>query len=237
MPLLLALESATPEVSVALVRDATLLAERRAPAGTPAAEGLLPELDALLREAGIALEAVEAFAVSIGPGSFTSLRIGIATLKGLAFGSRRPVAPVPTLAAVARSAGPAEGPVVALLDARRGELYAGAWRRGGEEPDPSVPEDVYTPEALLARLPERALLVGEGARVLAEAASAAGLAPHPVAPAPAGVPSAGQVGLLGARLLARGKGIDVADLVPFYGRRAQAEVLRTGLAFEPRSGG
>ena len=235
MPLLLAIECATADVSVALVRDAELLAERRAAAGAPAAEVLLPELDALLGDAGLGLGAVEAFAVSIGPGSFTSLRIGIATLKGLAFGSRRPVAPVPTLAALARGAGPAQGPVVGLLDARRGELYAGAWRRGGEEADPAVPEDVYTPEALLARLPEGAVLVGEGVALLREALGGR-MTAHGVAPPPAGVPSAGQVGLLGARLLVRGQGIDAAELAPFYGRRAQAEVLRTGLASEPRRG-
>jgi len=126
--------------------------------------------------------------------------------------------------------------VVGLLDARRGELYAGAWRRGGEEADPALPEDVYTPEALRARLPERAVLVGEGVALLREALGGEAMETHVIAPPPAGVPSAGQVGLLGARLLARGEGVDVAELAPFYGRRAQAEVLRTGLVFEPRPG-
>ncbi len=232
MPLVLALETATPLVSVALVRDATPLAEVLAAPGVPAAEALLPALDALLREAELSLDAVEAFAVSIGPGSFTSLRIGVATLKGLAFGSGRPVAPVPTLAALARRAGESLQPVVALLDARRGELYAGAWRRGGEEPDPSVPEGIYTPEALLARLPPGAPLVGEGVPLLAAAGGAGFADAHRLIPPPLGVPSARLVGLLGARLLARGKGIDAAELVPVYGRRAQAEVLRTGRAFE-----
>ena len=102
-PLLLALETATPAVSVALLRGEEVLAERRAAPG-PASETLLVAIDALLRGAQVEASGLEAFAVSIGPGSFTRLRVGIATAKGLAFGTGRPVAAVSSLAALARAA-------------------------------------------------------------------------------------------------------------------------------------
>ena len=102
-PLLLAVETATAAPSVALWRGDALLGERAADPGRPTAEALLPALDALLADAGLALAAVEAVAVSIGPGSFTGLRIGVATVKGLAFGTGRPAIAVSTLAAVARA--------------------------------------------------------------------------------------------------------------------------------------
>ncbi|MBW2543077.1 MAG: tRNA (adenosine(37)-N6)-threonylcarbamoyltransferase complex dimerization subunit type 1 TsaB, partial [Deltaproteobacteria bacterium] len=148
--LLLALEPATAALSVALLRGPELIDEIAAPAG-PAAATLLQTVDALLERAGAALGDLEAFAVSIGPGSFTSLRVGIATLKGLAFESGLPIAPVSTLAALARAAEPADRLVVPMLDARRGELYAAAYAADADW-EPIVPEGVYTPEALCAQL-------------------------------------------------------------------------------------
>ena len=98
--LLLALETATSSMSVALLRGEEVVALERQPVARAAAEGLLPAVDALLRGAGAGLADVAAIAVSIGPGSFTSLRVGIATAKGLAFGTGRGAVAVPTLAAL-----------------------------------------------------------------------------------------------------------------------------------------
>jgi tRNA threonylcarbamoyladenosine biosynthesis protein TsaB len=229
-PLLLAFETATRVTSVALLRGGELIGEERAPAGRPAAETLLPTLDALLARCGSDTASVDAFAVSIGPGSFTSLRIGVATVKGLAFGSARPVAPVPTLAALARTAPEPDLPVVPMLDARRGEVYAAAYAPAG---DALLAAGVYTPEELARKLPPACVLVGEGIAVCGEwlrERLGQGLRLHPP---PASDPSARHVGALGAALLSRGGGIDAADLLPHYLRRAEAEVQRTGERFEP----
>jgi tRNA threonylcarbamoyladenosine biosynthesis protein TsaB len=229
-PLLLALETATRTTSVALLRGEELVAEVTAPADLTAAEGLLPAVDAALRDGGSDVSDVAAFAVSIGPGSFTRLRVGLATAKGLAFGTPRPLVPVPTLAALAWAAKRRDAPVVPLLDARRGEVYAAAFDLGGDLPQLALPEGVYTPAELIARLPERCLLVGEGV-ALCGAEICAGLGAG-AATGPAD-PAARHVGLLGARLLARGKGVPAAEAVPRYVRRAEAEVKRTGQRFEP----
>lgn len=234
--LLLAVESSSSTPGVALLRGEEVVAEVEGAPGRHGAESLLPGIDAALSRAGACLDDVEAFAVSIGPGSFTGLRVGVATVKGLAFASGKPVAAVSTLAALARAAaGCAEpkAPVVALLDARRGEVYAAGWRV--EEPGrrvlPAAPaEGVYAPEELAAVLPAGALLVGEGVGVCGERLRV--LAPRPLRLGPGLAPRARDVGALGRLTLAAGGGVAAADLVPRYLRRAEAEVKRTGQRFE-----
>jgi len=201
--------------------------------GRSGAESLLPGIDAVLREASLALGDIEGFAVSIGPGSFTGLRVGLATVKGLCFGNERPVAAVPTLAALGAGAADDGLPVVGLLDAQRGEVYAALFRFPGPEALPEEGEPalgVYTPDALAARLPERCHLVGEGLGVCGERLRELG-GPGVVLGAPRAA-RAFDVGRLGRRMLARGEGMAAADLVPRYVRRAQAEVDRTGARFE-----
>ncbi len=233
-PLLLAFETATPAISVALLRGEELIAEERAAADRTGAESLLPAVHALLERQGTALEDVEAFAVSIGPGSFTGLRVGLATVKGLAYGTGRPVAPVPTLSALACAVPHGDGPVAAVLDARRGEVYAAVFADASPGPEcpPLLAEGVYTADELAARLPLRARVVGEGVAVVAERLRDR-LGPGlQLVPPPAGDARARHVGVLGARVLAAGEGVEARAMVPRYVRRAQAEVVRTGERYE-----
>jgi tRNA threonylcarbamoyladenosine biosynthesis protein TsaB len=230
-PLLLAVDTATEVASWALWRGERLVAEQAAEVGRPTAEGLLAALDALFARAGVGLDDVDGFAVSIGPGSFTGLRIGVATVKGLAFTPVKPVVGVPTLAALARHAeGP--GPVVALLDARRGEVYAAGFEKDAEgEPKPAswLPEGVVPVRELAGRLPAGCRLVGEGLAVCGDVFSSVDLAP--LAP-PYPETTARHVAALGARRFATEALPSAAPLIPRYVRRAEAEVKRTGERFE-----
>jgi tRNA threonylcarbamoyladenosine biosynthesis protein TsaB len=233
-PLLLALETATPALSVALLRGEEFIDEVCAPPG-PAAETLLPAIDTLLGRAGVEIQALEAFAVSIGPGSFTSLRVGIATAKGLAFGTDRPVAPVSTLAALALIPDPTEAVIVPMLDARRGEVYAAAYAAASRH-ETIIETGVYTPDELCARLVTPCILIGEavalcGAAIRARLGDGVALLPPPQ-----GDPRARYVGALGAAMLARGEAVDAASLSPNYVRRAEAEAKRVGEPFEPGPG-
>jgi tRNA threonylcarbamoyladenosine biosynthesis protein TsaB len=228
-PLILALETATPLLSAAVLRGDELIEECRAAAG-PAAETLLPCVDRLLSSTGFDLREVDAFAVSIGPGSFTSLRVGAATAKGLAFGTDRPIAAVSTLRALAERAAASVVTVVPMLDARRGEVYAAAYA-GGAQREPILAEGVYTPEELCGKLNAPLLLLGDGIAV-AGATLREQLGAVECLESPAGDPSAACVGALGARILAQGGGRRAEDLVPRYVRRAEAEVKRTGERFE-----
>ena len=240
-PWLLAVESATAIGSVALMRGRDCVASRRGDPARPAAETLLPCIEVLLEEAALRVADLDAYAVSIGPGSFTSLRIGLATVKGLAFGSDCPAVAIPTLGVLAASAPPAEGLQVPMLDARRGEVYAAAYGVDLSAPDACLPLGVYGPEALAAALPPRCCLLGEGAAVCGAALQQA--LGEGITLLPEMAPRAECLGALGVAALERGEGVDPAQLAPWYLRRAQAEVVRTGEAWEappgsdPRGGG
>src|SRR5690349_7954361 len=121
----------------------------------------------VLAQAGRDLAEVEAYAVGLGPGSFTGLRIGLATWKGLAYAQRRPLAGASSLAAMALGAAgsaPEGALLVPLLDAKKGELYAGFYVARGGLVEAVHPEAALPPAALAARL---AALAAEGARPLA----------------------------------------------------------------------
>lgn len=230
--MILAVETATRTMSVALLRGESLVAEITTCDDRVHSERLLPAIDELLGDASTSLDAVTAFAVSAGPGSFTGLRIGIATVKGLAFGGEQRVAPVSTLAALAEPALGEAGAVAALLDARRGEVYAAVFGEGGAGPPGSAGDRVYRPDELCAVLPEGCrLVVGEGAEAVAEAVARQRDDTRWLEP-PLGEPRAHWVGRLGARVLERGDGVAADALRPRYVRRAEAEVKRTGERFE-----
>ena len=122
-PLILSVETATLAGSVALSRGAEVLSAWTGDSGVSHSNTLLSDIDRVLAEAQIDLSEIELFAVATGPGSFTGLRIGLATVKGLAATLDRPTAGVPTLQAVALAAGPSPRSV-ALLPAGRGEVFA-----------------------------------------------------------------------------------------------------------------
>jgi tRNA threonylcarbamoyladenosine biosynthesis protein TsaB len=211
------------------------LVELSRPGDQHHAETLLPLVDRALGQAGLGLDEIQAFGVSIGPGSFTSLRIGLATVKGLAFGTPRPVAPVSTLAALAWTADQGVDlriPVMALLDARRGELYAAGYEMVGEDPREFLREGVYTPGELAEHTPPHCRLVGEGAALFGDEIRALRGSGVENWAARCGCPRASAVGALAARVLAAGRGCDAADLAPRYLRRAEAEVKRTAKRFE-----
>jgi tRNA threonylcarbamoyladenosine biosynthesis protein TsaB len=122
----LGLDSATLMAGIAIVDDATVLAEARHDQSGRTAD-LLVTLDNVCKRAKISPMDLDAIAVGAGPGSFTGLRIGMATAKGIAFAAGKPLWAVSSLAALAHDRGPFDGITVAVLDARRGEVFAGCY--------------------------------------------------------------------------------------------------------------
>lgn len=175
--IVLGLDTATPStVAGVLVGDAVFeVRDDPAPGARPAHAGrLLAAAEEALAAAGVAWEELDRLAVGVGPGSFTGLRIGIATARALAQGRGLPVVGVSTLEALARGA---QAPVVlAVLDARRGEAFAAAWGAG------AFPPAALTPDALAERvraLPVAPLAVGDGAVRFRDSLEAAGArVPH-----------------------------------------------------------
>jgi tRNA threonylcarbamoyladenosine biosynthesis protein TsaB len=152
--LILALDTTTRAGSCALARDGIVLREEASDASRPPAARLPADLMALLSNAGSTLDAVEAFAVATGPGSFTGLRIGIATMQGLAFATGKPLIGVSgfdALASIAAATLRYPSILAPWVDAWRGEVYAAVYERGREV----IPSVVAEPTALLRQLDAR----------------------------------------------------------------------------------
>lgn len=210
----LGIDTATRLASVALIRDGEILAEARGD-GDGRGTDLLVQIDAVCARAGVAPKQIEAVAVGAGPGSFTSLRIGMATAKGIAFAAGRPLWAVSSLAALAFEALEDDRVIVAALDARRGEVYAGAYRRDGSAIASLGDERVLAPGELAA------FGAAHGAtRFVGDAAAA-----YPELAALPGAWDRTPSGAAVARLALAGARADVLVTgVPAYIRPAEAEI-------------
>ncbi|HTT72355.1 MAG TPA: tRNA (adenosine(37)-N6)-threonylcarbamoyltransferase complex dimerization subunit type 1 TsaB [Anaeromyxobacteraceae bacterium] len=254
--LVAALDTATLSLSVALCTleqgEVRLVGERlERAAARPGPQGptgghggrLPGALLELVEAAGQRLADLEGYAVGLGPGSFTGLRIGLATLKGLAYGQGRPIAGASSLAALALSAVPGtrEGALlVPLLDAKKGEVYAGFYRVEEGRVVAALPEAALAPAALAARVEALAAegfpvhLFGEG--LAACGAAARGL---PTLDTEVVTPRALSVARLCAQALAQG--YDPAKLFalePHYVRPSEAELkFPSGLPYAGRNPG
>ena len=164
-PLILAIETATLAGSIVLARGEEIVGGLNGDPGTSHSNTLLADLDKLLRQTNTELARIDLFAVAAGPGSFTGLRIGIATVKALSATLDRPCAAVPTLHAVALSGGPSETSV-ALLPAGRGEVFAQLFSVAGDGAVTALDEPAHIPPARMIEKYgslENVLWCGEGA--------------------------------------------------------------------------
>jgi len=126
--LILALDSTAIVASVALCRDERVIASFTVKNGNTHSETLLPMVEAVLRSANLKIEDIDLFACSVGPGSFTGVRIGTATVKGLAFGQNKNCIGVSTLEALAENLFPFDGIICPVMNARRGQVYNALFR-------------------------------------------------------------------------------------------------------------
>ncbi|MCR4838438.1 MAG: tRNA (adenosine(37)-N6)-threonylcarbamoyltransferase complex dimerization subunit type 1 TsaB, partial [Eubacterium sp.] len=125
---IIGIDSSGNVASVAYVADGTLIAEYTINNKKTHSQTLLPMLDQIVRDAEIELSEIDAIAVAAGPGSFTGLRIGAATVKGLGLALEKPVIAIPTCEGLAYNLMGNSGLVVPIMDARRGQVYTGIYR-------------------------------------------------------------------------------------------------------------
>ncbi len=160
----LAIDTATPSASAALVQDGHILAECSAQGQKNHSELLLQMIDRLFDWSGSGRTTVDLLAVSTGPGSFTGLRVGISTAQGMAFALDRPLAGIPTLDVIAAQS--AAGELISpMIDARKLQVYAALYRSRGRDVMQVRPPAVLAPESWVQNLPGPAVLIGTGASV------------------------------------------------------------------------
>lgn len=226
---ILGIESSSEAASVALVTDDVLTAEFTVNFKRTHSQTLLPMLAQMGQMIGLDIKTVDAIAAAAGPGSFTGLRIGAATAKGLGLALDRPLVEVPTLEALACNLWGCAGVVCPILDARRGQVYAGVYRMDGARFGP--PEIIYGQcaadiGALLRELEDiggPVTFLGDGVPVFRARIEAELKVPYRFAPAQNNRQRAASVAALGAEYAKRGKTVTAAEFKPDYLRKSQAE--------------
>src|SRR5512135_3257648 len=222
---ILSIETSTMLGGVAVLDgEAGLIAETRLNVKTTHSERLMTVIDGVLKQSELGMEAIDAFAVANGPGSFTGLRIGLSTAKGLSFATGKPIVTVPTLEAFAYNFPYCPWPVCLMLDARKGEVYAAVFRWEGGAFLRVVEDTSIKTEDLLRKFDQIVMFAGEGAalykpvitEVMKERAVFA--SPEKMVPSPA------NVAVLGISKAERGEFADTLAAVPRYIRKSEAEV-------------
>lgn len=223
--LILAIDTTGATLSAALLENETIRAEVFVNTGDNHSHNLLPAIKHVCDLAGASTGMIDLFICTLGPGSFTGVRIGASTIKGLAMATGKPVVGLSTLEALAANIGQIAGSICPILDAQRGQVYTALYKLDGNFIPELMQEARLTDlEPFIARLKNKAkvIFVGSGAMKYADLISrtlpGANIAPVQFAQVRASV-----AGLLGLRKYQQGHQLDVLTFAPFYLRLAEAE--------------
>jgi len=228
---ILAIETSTMLGGIAIMDDLSgLIAEVRLNVKSTHSERLMTEIDHVLKQAELKVSDIDVFAIAIGPGSFTGLRIGLSAVKGFSYATGKPIVSVPTLEALAWNFPYCRHPVCTMLDARKKEVYSALfkWEDGGfirliDEVSIRINRVL---EDIKLSSDKKVVFTGEGAilyrdkiiEVMGEKAIFA--SPEKIVPSPA------NVAYIGIKKAIKGEFSEPVSLVPFYIRRSEAELKR-----------
>ncbi len=222
--LLLSVDTTTPTGSVALLRNTVLLSEVNCDSSLTYSERLLPAIHYILETQGLESRDIDAFALAVGPGSFTGIRIGVSTIKSLALASGKLVASVSSLDAYALKLHMQGRRLVCpFLDAKKEEVYSALFESHGGEIKEILDQGAYSPDNILSSLPSNRIIefIGNGVgpyreKIVSYLRDKARLSSRSLF-------IAREVGILGYRALEEKKGIQSCDVKPLYFRKSQAE--------------
>ena len=223
---ILALDSSGIVASVAIVEDNTLLVEYTVNYKKTHSQTLLPMLDEVAKMTELDLSTIDAIAVAAGPGSFTGLRIGSATAKGLALALKKPLVAVPTVEALAYNLYDTNGLICPIMDARRNQVYTGIYRFENHKLVTLEDQMAVSITDLLDKLNERGepvTFLGDGVPVFEKTIGENLKVPHTFAPAHVNKQRAAAVAALGEIYYREGKLQSAAEHTPEYLRVSQAE--------------
>lgn len=226
---ILSVESSSLVASVALLEDELIIAEYSINCGLTHSQTLLPMLDEIVKRTGTGLEDIDAIAISGGPGSFTGLRIGVATAKGLGLGLSKPLIHIPTLDATAYNIYGVDALICPIMDARRSQVYTGIYKHqyDFEVVMESKPMDIRELLATLSTYRQRVLFLGDGVPVYKEIIEKEADFEYSFVPPNNNRQRAASVAALAALYFKEGKTVDADLMQPEYLRLSQAERERS----------
>jgi tRNA threonylcarbamoyladenosine biosynthesis protein TsaB len=221
---ILAVDTATKSCSVGVVENETVLGEITKVGEQTHSKHLLEMVHAVIGEAGLTLSELDGFAVTRGPGSFTGLRIGISSIKGLALALNRPVVGISSLQTLAQQIAPTSHLIYPLIDARKGEVYTSIYRFDKGALRPAHEEKVSAPQEVVQNIHSPSIFVGSGAvlyrdLIMDKLGDLASFAPED-----SHIIRASTLAYLALKRFESGDAGEVADLVPYYIRKSDAEL-------------
>ncbi len=220
----LGIDTSTKYAGVAIVEDGVVLAQSILQFMASHSEKLLPEISHLLEIMKIPLETIDYYAVTVGPGSFTGLRVSVSTVKGLSFVTRKKVIPLSTLEVIARGLAFVDYPICPILDARKKEVYSALFRWEKDELIRLKEDSVLKLEALNGWLNERTIFVGDGLNIYSEKLTQMFGEKAIFVKSSYSIPSPAIVAIMGEEKAKEGKFISARDLQPIYMRKSEAEI-------------
>ena len=230
---ILALETAAKAVSAAITEDGRILASGYQDTGLTHSRTLMPIVECLLRNTGLRVADLDAVAVSAGPGSFTGLRIGSASVKGLCFALKKPVIEIPTLEGLACNLYGTDKLVCPIMDARRNQVYTGIYEFIKREGMPVsyglnclLPQCAVPIEEIAGtcnKYGREVIFLGDGVPVFAQRLGELMEVPYGFAPAHMNRQRAAAFGFLAEEYYNQGRAVSGADHAPVYLRLSQAE--------------
>ncbi len=223
--IILGIDTSTSCGSVGLYGDGKVVAEYLLNTSVTHSERLLKAIDLILKETNLSINDLDGFSISLGPGSFTGLRIGLSTVKGLAFASKKPVAGLSSLDVLASQISATPFLICPIIDARKKELYTAFYRHEGtNSPKRLTSYEAISPESLINKIGEKTIFIGDGVKAYGEYLlnRLKSLAIFP--PSFLHIPHASEIARLGEELLLRGETLDISTLTPIYVRPSEAEL-------------
>jgi tRNA threonylcarbamoyladenosine biosynthesis protein TsaB len=220
----LGVDTSTMTAGIGIVEDDEILVELKFSVKITYSEILLSCIDQALKNVGLTIDDLDGFAISIGPGSFTGLRIGLSTLKGLSFATGKPLASVPSLDALAYLSLYCQYPVVTMLDAKKDQVYAAIYETKEGELKRESDYLVIDVEDLAKRISRKTLFVGPGAKLYQRKLIELLKDKAYFSQAEQSLPSGATVAFLGSKKLILNQFEDIVNLEPLYLRKSEAEL-------------
>ncbi|MBE9503586.1 MAG: tRNA (adenosine(37)-N6)-threonylcarbamoyltransferase complex dimerization subunit type 1 TsaB [Proteobacteria bacterium] len=223
---ILAIDTSTKGGSLALSCNDRIISETLLNVEVTHSETLLPAVKKILNDAGISLADIGLFALTIGPGSFTGVRIGVSTIKGFAFALEKPIAGVSTIEAMAHNFADTELTITPVLDARRGEFYTADFRWNKLEIERLSEDRAVSPETLTNTDREKTIFVGDGLTKLGKHLKERFGDMAILAPPSESYLKGSVIASLALKKYGIGETLDPASFTPTYLRRSEAEINR-----------